>query len=80
MVEVGNIALKIMKQCETISTIVCNASYLKVDCYQFRNDPIRRIYCVLCNIFDVEDARHIILHCPALNMIRDEMFQEILRF
>ena len=38
MVEVGNIALEIMKQCETISKIVCNASYLKVDCYQFRND------------------------------------------
>ena len=66
-----------MRHCEVMSKIVCNASNLKVDCYQYKEESIRRTYCELCNNFSVEDARHIIMHCPALTGIRNELFNEI---
>ena len=75
--QLAGYAPEIMRQCEVMSKIVCRASNLKVDCYQFRNDPVRRTYCELCNNFSVEDACHIILHCPALNGLRNELFNGI---
>ena len=66
-----------MRQREVLAKIVCKASQLKSDCYHFRRDPVRRTYCELCTEFAVEDARHIILHCPALQGIRRELFYGI---
>ena len=75
--QLAGIAPKIVRQCEVMAKILCNASYLKVDCYQFRRDPVRRTYCELCNDFSIEDARHIILHCLALEGTRNELFNGI---
>ena len=72
--QLADIAPDIMRQCEVMAKIVCNASDLKVDCYPFRKDPVRRIYCELCNNFSIEDAGHIFLHCPALKELRNELF------
>ena len=77
--QLADIAPEIMKQCEVMAKVVCKASNLKVDCYQFRKDPVRRTYCELCNTFSNEDARHLLLHCPALIMLRNELFNEINR-
>ena len=33
--------------------------------------------CVLCDRFEAENIRHLILHCPHLNDLRDEMFTSI---
>ena len=77
--QLADIAPNIMKQCEVMVKIVCRASRLKVDCYQYRKDPINRTYCELCNTFANEDARHLLLQCPALNVLRTELFDGIER-
>ena len=77
--QLAGIAPEIMRQCEIMSKIVCNASNLKVDCYQYRKDTTRRTYCDLCNNFSVEDACHVIMHCPSLNDLRNELFNGIYR-
>ena len=75
--QLAGFAPAIMRQCEVMSKIVCNASNLKIDCYQFRKDPAKNTYCDLCNNFSVEDARHVIMHCPILNDLRNELFNGI---
>ena len=75
--QLADLTPEIMKQCEVMAKVVCKASNLKSDCYQFRNDTIRKTYCEMCNDFSNEDARHILLHCPALNELRHELFNDI---
>ena len=77
--QLADIAPNLMKQCEVMVKIVCRASRLKVDCYQYRKDPINRTYCELCSTFANEDARHLLLQCPALNGLRTELFDGIER-
>ena len=43
--QLADLAPEIMKQCEVMAKVVFKASNLKVDCYQFKKDPIRRTYC-----------------------------------
>ena len=75
--QLAGIAPEIMRQCEVMVKIVCKSSNLKVDSHIFRNDPVRRTYCELCNDFSIEDARHVILHCPLLSTYRTELFEGI---
>ena len=75
--QLAGVAPEIMKQCEVLVKLVCQASQLKSDSHQFRKDTVRRTYCELCTEFAVEDARHIILNCPALQCIRRELFYGI---
>ena len=37
--QLAGIAPELMRQCEVMAKIVCKASCLKIDCYQFRRDP-----------------------------------------
>ena len=75
--QLADIAPDIMRPCEVMAKVVCKASSLKVDCYQFRKDPVRRTYCELWNNFSIEDTRHLFLHCPALSALRNDLFNNI---
>ena len=35
------------------------------------------VYCDLCTSFAIEDANHIIMQCPSLNVIRTRMYAQI---
>ena len=63
--------------CETMSKLVCRASGLKCDVYQYRNDNINRLYCDLCPEFALEDVEHILMHCTYFERERETMFIEI---
>ena len=66
-----------MTSCETMVKLVCKASRLKSDCYQYHKDNLNTSYCVLCGILAIEDAEHIILHCHYMTDLRNQMFAEI---
>ena len=72
--QMGDMAYDLMKCFETMVKLVTRASRLKSDNYQFRNDPINRHYCDLCQAHALDDVEHII---HALTEIRNEMFTEL---
>ena len=67
----------IIALCETMAKLVCKTSLLKADDYWLKNEvpSVRR--CSECDMYRLEDARHIILECPAFQDIRTEMFHHI---
>ena len=67
----------LMHCCETMAKLICRASKLKSDCYQYRNDIANRPYCNKCTELAIEDVEHLIMHCPYFKCTRDSMFAEI---
>ena len=63
--------------CETMVKLICGASSLKSDNYQYRSDNTRRVYCDLCQNLAIEDIEHLIMQCPSLQDIRTKMFEDL---
>ena len=63
--------------CETMVKLICGASSLKSDNYQYRSDNTRRVYCDLCQNLAIEDIEHLIMQCPYLQDIRTKMFEDL---
>ena len=57
--------------------LVCRASDLKVDCHQFKNNPLNRPYCDKCDDIALENVEHLLMHCTFHNRRREAMFREI---
>ena len=70
----------LMKKCEILSKIVCHASLLRVDDFSLKDQLNTFKMFDLCDNFEIEDARHIVLHCPFFQYERDLMFNEIQRY
>ena len=75
--QLGDRSHGIMKCCETMVKLVCRASKLKSDNFQYKNDPTKRPYCDLCQNFALEDVEHIISHCPYFENQRNDMLNQI---
>ena len=54
----------LMKQCEVIAKLVCDTSELKSDKQHLRNELWTTRICECCDLFELEDARHVIISCP----------------
>ena len=66
-----------MHICENMARIICHASLLKRDDVRLKNlTPANRM-CSLCDLYCLEDARHIIMQCPGTQHLRNEMFTEL---
>ena len=72
----GDICPDMMYQCESMVKIVCKASELKCDMYKHRYNG-NDLYCDLCTSYASEDAKHIIMHCTGLDIIRNRMYAQI---
>ena len=57
--------------------LICRASRLKSDYYQFKRDRTVVDYYDCCVGLQVENMEHMINHSPFLRDIRNEMFEEI---
>ena len=67
----------LIKKCETLSKIVSHTSMLLCDDFKLKNQtPIAKM-CELCDLYEIEDARHLVLHCSFFNRKRNEMMNEI---
>ena len=56
---------------------MCRASELKCDSYLFKNNPLVRPYCDLCNTLSIENVEHLLMYVPYFNDRREAMFREI---
>ena len=65
------------KECEILAKIICHASVLRGDDFKYKNVPGTSQMCVLCDDFEVEDARHFILRCSYFANERNAMLNEI---
>ena len=70
---------KLMRICEVMARIVCRNSMLKSDDYRTRTGNVSDMKCTLCDNFEVEDMKHMILHCSFHENTRNAMFKEISR-
>ena len=66
-----------MKECETMAKIVCKASDLKCDNYNYKGTSFFAKSCILCDHAAYENAEHIIMSCPYNRDLRTAMCNEL---
>ena len=66
-----------MRECEIIVKILCHASALRDDDVKYKSQLGTNRMCDMCNEYETEDARHLVLHCSSFNDVRDIMMYEI---
>ena len=59
------------------SQILCGASRLKCDDPRLKSASRVERMCEACDEYAIEDVKHVIMHCPLLNHIRNEMHNRI---
>ena len=66
-----------MKVCETLARLVCHASLLKID--DVRLERLNRSHrtCSLCDLYEEDNVRHLVMECPTLQNKRSRMFNEL---
>ena len=55
----------LVKICEIMAKLVCSASNLKCDDYRFKHGSANNQICDRCDLYEVENLPHVLLHCPA---------------
>ena len=68
---------KMMYMCENLAKIVCHASLLKTDDVRLKRQTLAAKFCELCDLSASDDANHLVMQCPALQVVRNQMFDEI---
>ena len=68
-----------MRKCEVhvIVKIISHSSSLSDDDPKLKGYTRTHKLCKLCDRYEIEDARHLILHCPLFHKERNEMFNDI---
>ena len=67
----------LMRICEVMAKLVCNASCLKADDKRVKGDPTCSLFCQLFEDYSLEDSRHLIMHCAYFEENRTEMFRQL---
>ena len=65
------------KMCEILASIVCDTSLLKATDYRLKKKSIGYKMCDRCELWIIENARHLILLCPFYDLERTDMFNKI---
>ena len=66
-----------VKQCEIMVKLLCHTSMLKSDDCRLRRKPFGSRMCNACDLASPEDARHMVMGCPAQTGYRTHMFDLI---
>ena len=66
-----------VKQCEDMIKLLCGASRLKCDDPRLKRTANVYKMCESCNMYEIEDAKHVIMHCTRVNELRSEMYDYI---
>ena len=67
----------LIKVCETMAKLVCSASGLKSDDYKYKRSAEYNQLCSRCEMFEVENLSHVILHCPANATIMNTLLKDL---
>ena len=65
-----------MRSCAIMARLVCHSSRLKGDDCRYRGLPLSHRICTNCDLFMVEDAKHVLLQCPANNDMMIRLFDD----
>ena len=66
-----------MKICETLARLVCHASLLKTDDVRLKRLNRSERVCSLCDLYEDDNVRHLVMQCPRLQPERATMFVEL---
>ena len=66
-----------MRSCEIVARLVCHASLLKADDVRLKRLNKSDRVCNLCELYEDENVRHLVMQCPALQPERTAMFRDI---
>ena len=66
-----------MRKCEVIMKIICHSSKLRADDLKLKDSTLTHRMCSLCDNFQEENARHLLLQCPYFHDDRNRMLVEI---
>ena len=67
----------LVRECSVMSKILSHASILRSDDFKLKEQLNTFKMCDLCDRYEVEDARHLILHCPFFHNMRTSMSEKI---
>ena len=67
----------LIKDCEIMVKLLCHCSLLKSDVVRLKGLPLAAKYCSSCDHVATDDAEHMIMQCPSLQLVRTKMFAEI---
>ena len=68
---------RLMKVCEVMAKLICSASGLKCDDYRFKHNVLSNQICSRCDLFEVENVSHILLHCPKNQAVMIDLQNEL---
>ena len=68
---------ELMRYCEDLAKVVCKTSLLKDDDPRLKHALPTNRMCQVCDGFNIENARHVFIHCDYVNDERQEMFRDI---
>ena len=67
----------VMRDCETIVSLVMHSSVLRNDDVRLKGAPLGARLCDKCDLAALDDARHLVMQCPDLQRQRGDMMGEI---
>ena len=62
---------------ETLARLVCHASLLKTDDVRLKGRHRSERVCALCDMYEDDNVRHLVMQCPRLQPERATMFTEL---
>ena len=66
-----------MRHCEIMVKLITHSSLLKGDDGRLKREPFVSRTCTLCDLFTLDDAKHMIMQCPVHEDARIIMYNEI---
>ena len=66
-----------MRSCEIVARLVCHASLLKADDVRLKRLNKSDRVCSLCDLYEDDNVKHLVMQCPALQPERTAMFRDI---
>ena len=66
-----------MKMCKSLARLVCHASILKTDDVRLKKLNRSERVCFLCDLYEDDNVRHLVMQCPKLQSERATMFTEL---
>ena len=75
--EIADQCPEFMRICENMAKIVCHSSRLKCDDVRLKGMTASYRTRVNCEMYALEDIRHIVMQCPNVDAIRRKMYKSI---
>ena len=75
--QIADVKHNLIRQCEHVIKLICHASRLKSDDYRLKDANRTQRMCEMCDEYAIEDAEHVLMRCPALEVHRIPILSKI---